>query len=41
MRAFISSIVVLVLISVAAAFGLNAISTSSQDAYTVNSNVRL
>ena len=40
MRAFISSIVLLVLISVAAAFGLNAISTSSQDAYTATSNVR-
>ncbi len=41
MRAFISSIVALVLISVAASYGLKAISTSSQDAYTVNSNVRL
>ena len=40
MRDFMSSMVVLVLISAAAAFGLNAISTSSQDAYTVNSNVR-
>jgi hypothetical protein len=40
MRAFISSIVLLVLITVAGAYGMQVISTSSQDAYTVNNNVR-
>ena len=39
MRAFLSSIVLLVVFTAAAAYGLQAISTSSQDAFTVNDNV--
>lgn len=41
MRAFLSSIVLLVVFTVIAAYGLQAISTTSQDAFTVNNNVRL
>lgn len=41
MRAFLSSIVLLVIFTAVAAFGLDAISTSSKDAFTVNTNVRL
>ena len=41
MRAFLSSIALLVFFTVVAAFGLEMISTSSQDAFTVNNNVRL
>ena len=41
MKAFMTSIVALVVITAAAAFGVGSIfSQSSQDAYTVNSNVR-
>lgn len=41
MKAFMTSILALVVITAAAAFGINStVSQSSQDAYTVNSNVR-
>ncbi len=41
MKAFMTSIVALVVITAAAAFGVSSVlSESSQNAYTVNSNVR-
>jgi hypothetical protein len=41
MKAFLTSVVLLVAISAAAAVGLNLASRSAQDAFTQHSNVRL
>ena len=41
MKAFLTSLVLLVAISAAAAVGLNYASQSAQDVYTVHQNVRL